>query len=59
VPPAAAKVNVEAARVDELIASLKVAVTFGAVTDTPVALLVGVVELTVGAGAAPVVKLHV
>jgi hypothetical protein len=52
-------VNVEAVSVDELIASLKVAVMFGVVKDTPVALLAGVVEMTVGAGDEAVVNVHV
>jgi hypothetical protein len=34
-------------------------VIIGAVADTPIALLAGVVEVTVGAGAATVVKVQV
>ena len=56
--PGPVSVNVEAVIVDEFIGWLKVAVRALA-TITPVAPLVGTVVVTVGTGAAAVVKLHV
>jgi hypothetical protein len=51
-------VNVVAVTVDEFIGKLNVAVS-ALPTFTPIAPLVGTVVVTVGTGAAAVVKLHV
>jgi hypothetical protein len=56
--PGPVSVNVDAVIVDEFIGTLNVAVSALA-TFTPVAPLDGVVVVTVGTGAAAVVKLHV
>jgi hypothetical protein len=57
-PPPPVNVKVEPVIVDAFIAAPKVAVTFDAIA-TPVLPAVGVTLVTVGAGAAAVVKVHV